>query len=113
MCESEKAAEEDEVSLEKEIRESDWIVKEVNILFLHVKVPIPMERMEVEWVSEGDEVRIISLRLSDPVDVTVTSGDASETLNVMVKEVRMSWAEMDSWNLSFIISYVVDDVNRE
>ena len=64
---------------EEEIREWEWSMNEVNALFIHVRVPNdPMEKMEEEWTNEGDEVNIISLSETVPVDVMVRRGDVSD-----------------------------------
>ena len=41
-------------------------------------------------MSEGEEVSIISFSVSVPVDVMVQSGDASDTLSVIVNESSVS-----------------------
>ena len=53
-----------------------------------MRVPDPMERMEEEWLSEGEEVNIISSNVSVPVDVMERRGDASDTLSATVKDLN-------------------------
>ena len=72
------------------MRELEWSVNELNALFTHVRAPHPIERMEEEWMMEGDEVSIISVSVSVPVDVMVTSGDVSDRVSVIVNESSMS-----------------------
>ena len=97
---------------EKERRGCERSVIEVNTLLEHTKTPDPMEMMEVEWESEGDEVKIISVRVSSPVEVIVMRGDVSGTARLIVKESSASdWAERKTPNLSLSITYIVDDAS--
>ena len=73
---------------EKERRGYDWSVIEVKRVFVQIRVPDPMERMEEEWLSEGEEVNIISSNVSVPVDVMERRGDASDTLSATVKDLN-------------------------
>ena len=75
---------------EKERRGYDWSVIEVKRVFVQIRVPYPMERMEEEWLSEGEEVNIISSNVSVPVDVIVRSVEVSETLSVTVNDSSVS-----------------------
>ena len=73
-----------------EMQGCEWSVIDVNRLLVHVRDPHPMERMEEEWMMEGEEVSIISLSVRVPADVILTSGDASGTLSVIVNELSES-----------------------
>ena len=59
-------------------------------LSVHRRAPHPMERMEDEWISEGEEVKIISATVNVPVEVIVQSGEVSGALIVMVKDSTLS-----------------------
>ena len=92
VFEIECTVDEEEVSMEEEMekRDWDWSVIEVNTLPKHSRIPEPVENKEEEWMSEGEEVTIILLRVSVPIDVIVKRGDVRGTVSVIVNESRMS-----------------------
>ena len=91
-------------------REWDESDSELKMLFVHVKIPDPIDRMEEVCVSEAD-VSSISRILSIPIDVIVQRGEGRDTLSLLVKESRMSkGVDRYTPNPSFTTSYTTADV---
>ena len=76
-----------------------------------MREPHPMERIEEVWGRESEEVTIISLSVSVPVDVIVQSGDVSDMRRVTVKDrTRSDESERVTPNSPFVISHRTEDV---
>ena len=92
VLEKERVAHKEELVLEeeKERRELDWSAREVKRVFVQVRPPLPTERMEEEWVKEGEEERMRSFNVSVPDDVMVQREDVSDVLSVTVKDSTVS-----------------------
>ena len=69
VLDRETEVDEEVPSVKEEMSELEWSVIEENTLLTLVRLPHPIERMEVQCTSEGDELMSISVKVSVPVEV--------------------------------------------